>query len=222
LQYGTDPVHPSQLRNQRYQILKIGIMEMKYEDRITKQIRESLEVKDKMLHSGSLIQGIDRVVSMIVNCYHDHGKVLFCGNGGSAADAQHLSAELSGRFRKNRPPLFAEALHVNTSFLTAVGNDFGYDQVFARMLEAMGKQGDILVAISTSGNSPNVVAAARQAQKMGIIVVGLTGGDGGELSNLCTVELKIPSRDTARIQEGHILTGHIVCELVEAELFPDA
>lgn len=194
---------------------------MRFKDHITKNIRDSVAVKEQMLRAEEILTGIDTVVRMMEKCYRLHGKVLFCGNGGSAADAQHLSAELSGRFRKNRPPLFAEALHVNTSFLTAVGNDFGYEHVFARMLEAMGGQGDILVAISTSGNSPNVVAAARKAREIGMDVVALTGGDGGQLGKYGTVEIRIPSSDTARIQEGHMLAGHIICELVEAVIFPD-
>lgn len=188
---------------------------------ITKSIRESLWVKEKMLQSDKLLQEIDRAVGLMVACFQQGGKVLFCGNGGSAADAQHLSAELSGRFRKDRKPLFAEALHVNTSFLTAVGNDYGYDQVYSRMLGAMGTDGDILVAISTSGNSENVVLAAQKARELGMKVVAMSGGDGGRIASHCDIELRMPSFDTARIQEGHILTGHIICELVEAALFPD-
>lgn len=188
---------------------------------ISEKIRESIQVKEQMLKSGVVIERIGRAVSMIIDNYRRGGKVLFCGNGGSAADAQHLSAELSGRFRKDRAPLFAEALHVNTSFLTAVANDYSYDHVFARMLSAMGQSGDVLVAFSTSGNSRNIILAAQRAREMGVHVIGMTGCDGGSLASYCDVEIRIPSLDTARIQEGHILAGHIFCELVEAEMFPD-
>lgn len=197
-------------------------MGIDYSRKISGSIRESIAVKDKMLHSDALLQAIELAAGLMVHAYRHHGKVLWCGNGGSAADAQHLSAELSGRFRKNRAPLFAEALHVNTSFLTAVGNDFGYDQVFSRMVQAMGRSGDVLVAISTSGNSKNVVLAAQKAIEIKMPVVAFTGGNGGDLADHCDIEVRIPSRDTARIQEGHILAGHIICELVEAEIFPDA
>lgn len=188
---------------------------------ITNSIRESRSVKEKMLESHDLLEGVEKTIELMVASYRRGGKVLFCGNGGSAADAQHLSAELSGRFRKDREPLFAEALHVNTSFLTAVGNDFGYDQVYSRMLGAMGADGDVLIAISTSGNSENIVKAAQKAKNIGMQVVAMTGGDGGRLAAHCDIELRMPSFDTARIQEGHILTGHIICELVEAAIFPD-
>jgi D-sedoheptulose 7-phosphate isomerase len=160
------------------------------------------------------------VTDAIVNCYLNEGKVLFCGNGGSAADAQHLAAELSGRFYYDRAPLNAEALHVNTSFLTAVGNDYSFDEVYARMVYAAGKPGDILVALSTSGNSPNILKAAAAAREKGLIVVGMTGKSGGKLNPLCDLLLNIPSTDTPRIQESHITLGHIICELVESELFP--
>ncbi|HLU94747.1 MAG TPA: D-sedoheptulose 7-phosphate isomerase [Membranihabitans sp.] len=188
---------------------------------ITDKIREAIQVKEQMLVSGELIDRIGKAVSLIVLNYRRGGKVLFCGNGGSAADAQHLSAELSGRFRKDREPLFAEALHVNTSFLTAVANDYSYEHVYARMLSAMGQNGDVLVAFSTSGHSKNILHAVQRAREMGVKVIGMTGRDGGELASLCNIEIRIPSNDTARIQEGHILAGHMICELVEAEMFPD-
>ncbi|MBY5956570.1 SIS domain-containing protein [Membranicola marinus] len=188
---------------------------------ISDNIRASILVKEQMLQSDELLEAIGQTVSLIILDYKKGGKVLFCGNGGSAADAQHLSAELSGRFRKDRPPLFAEALHVNTSFMTAVANDYSYAHVYARMLGAMGSEGDVLIAISTSGQSENIIEAAKKAREMNINVVGLTGGDGGALAEYCDIEIRIPSYDTARIQEGHILAGHLICELVEAEMFPD-
>jgi len=146
-------------------------------------------------------------------------KVLFCGNGGSAADAQHLAAELSGRFYFDRPPLDAEALHVNTSYLTAVANDYSYDEVFARLVKAKGKQGDVLIALSTSGNSPNVIKSLIAANERDIITIGLTGESGGKMKSYCRHLINVPSADTPRIQEMHMLLGHIICELVEAKLF---
>ncbi len=148
------------------------------------------------------------------------GKILFCGNGGSASDAQHLAAELSGRFQYDRKPLYAEALHVNTSFLTAVANDYSYDAVYSRMVEAAGRKGDVLVALSTSGNSANVVNAVVQAKKQHMVTIGFTGKTGGRLAELCDLCIRVPSENTARIQEMHILIGHTVCEKIERTLFP--
>jgi len=149
-------------------------------------------------------------------------KIYFCGNGGSAADAQHLAAELSGRFERNRPPLFAEALHVNSSYLTAVANDFGYDKIYERAVQAFMQKGDMLIAMSTSGQSPNIIQAAKAAKEQGVQVIGLTGASGGALKDLCDVCLRIPHERTARIQEMHMLLGHLFCQAVERELFPDA
>ncbi|KAF5028204.1 Phosphoheptose isomerase [anaerobic digester metagenome] len=173
-----------------------------------------------VLADEQLLSNTRKAAYAIINCYRHESKVLFCGNGGSAADAQHLAAELSGRFYYDRPPLNAEALHVNSSFLTAVGNDYSFDEVYARMINACGKAGDILVALSTSGNSPNIVKAAAAARKRGIFVVGMTGETGGKLKDLCDLLINVPSTDTPRIQESHITLGHIICELVETELFP--
>ena len=160
-----------------------------------------------------------KVVDSIVLCYKNGGKVLFCGNGGSAADAQHLAAELSGRFYFDRPPLFAEALHVNSSYITAVANDYGYDEVFARLVNAMGKPGDILIGLSTSGNSPNILKAFKAANFLKMKTVGFTGESGGQLKTESNFLLNVPSKDTPRIQETHIMLGHIICELVEEKLF---
>ena len=144
---------------------------------------------------------------------------MLCGNGGSAADAQHIAAELSGRFYLDRPPLDAEALHVNSSYLTAVANDYSFDVIYSRMLEAKGKKGDALIAISTSGNSKNIIQAVKKAKELGVITIGFTGEHGGELKNLCDYCIQVPSNDTPRIQECHILFGHILCEIIEGELF---
>ena len=187
--------------------------------RILDILSESLRVQNLIAADAALMDGVQEVVEAMITAFQSGGKVLFCGNGGSAADAQHLAAELSGRFYLDRRPLFAEALHVNTSFLTAVANDFGYDRVYARAVEAMGRPGDVLVALSTSGKSPNVVLAALAAQAAGMKTVAMTGQTGGDLASACDYSLKIPSLVTPRIQEGHILLGHIICELVEHRLF---
>jgi D-sedoheptulose 7-phosphate isomerase len=186
-------------------------------------VRENLEtsraVKGKILEDNDLLSRIARAGEMIVETYLQGNKVLLCGNGGSAADAQHISAELSGRFQKDRPPLDAEALHVNTSYLTAVANDYSYDEVFARLIEARGKRGDLLIALSTSGNSPNVVRALETARKKELRTIGLTGEGGGRMAPLCDLLIAIPSRETPRIQEAHITIGHILCAWVERKLF---
>ena len=162
------------------------------------------------------------MVTMVINTYKiSSGKIFFCGNGGSAADAQHIAAELSGRFYKDRGALYAEAFHVNTSFLTAVANDYGYEHVFARAVQAYCHKGDVLFLLSTSGNSKNILLAAEKAKNIGVKIVAFTGQDGGELAGMADIVLKIPSNDTARIQEAHILLGHTLCEAVEHDLFPD-
>jgi D-sedoheptulose 7-phosphate isomerase len=182
-------------------------------------IQASVETKTAMLQDAKLLQAIETVAQACIEVYRRDGKVLFCGNGGSAADAQHLAAELSGRFYFDRPPLFAEALHVNTSFVTAVGNDYGYDAIYARMVEAAGRPGDLLFAMSTSGNSPNVLLAAEKAKRLGLKVVAMTGQSGGKLRDMADHLLNAPSSDTPRIQECHMLMGHTICQLVEAALF---
>ncbi len=186
---------------------------------IRKQIADSLELKAKLLEDSQLGRQLEDGIRWIVNSYRAGGKVLFCGNGGSAADAQHLAAELSGRFYLDRPPLNAEALHVNSSFITATANDHSYEMVFARMLQALGKQGDVLLAFSTSGKSPNVIRALDTARKLGLKTMGFTGEDGGDMYPLCDILFTVPSADTARIQEVHMLLGHIICENVESILF---
>ena len=182
-------------------------------------IQRSIDAKTALLEDEALLAVLEQVVGDCLQTFRKGGKVLFCGNGGSAADAQHLAAELSGRFYKDRAPLFAEALHVNTSFLTAVANDYSYEEVFARMVRAAGREGDLLFALSTSGNSPNILRAAEAAQRMGLTVVAMTGQSGGRLRFLCDRLLNVPAGDTPRIQECHLLLGHIICQLIEERLF---
>lgn len=188
--------------------------------RVIESIRQSIEVKQKILSSSFLISEIRKVAVACTSAYSRGNKVIFCGNGGSAADAQHLAAELSGRFYYDRAPLASEALHVNSSFLTAVANDYSYDDVYARAVLATGKAGDILIGLSTSGNSANVVKAIVTARELGMLTVGLTGESGGQMKELCDYLINVPSADTPRIQESHIMIGHIICELIEAALFP--
>jgi len=188
--------------------------------RIREILHRSLNVIGLLAASGELTERLGMLVEECTECYRKGGKILLCGNGGSAADAQHIAAELSGRYLKDRPPLDAEALHVNTSYLTAVANDYGYEEVFARMVEARGRAGDVLLAFSTSGNSSNVVRAAQKAQDQGMLVAAFTGENGGRLAQLADLLLNVPSTETARIQEGHILLGHALCELIEENLYP--
>ena len=188
-------------------------------EKIIARIKESIEVKAHIIEDGNLLQNVEEAAKTIIKAYQNGKKVLLCGNGGSAADAQHIAAEFSGRFYFDRPPLPAEALHTNTSFLTAVANDYSYDEVYARMIDAAGNEGDILIAISTSGNSGNIIEAIEKAKNKGMFVVGFTGESGGKMKNLCDCLLNVPSSDTPRIQEAHITIAHIICELVENELF---
>ena len=183
-------------------------------------LQSSIAVKALMLADEAVIGNLEKAVDVMVNVFKSEGKVLFCGNGGSAADAQHLAAEFSGRFYYDRPPLDSEALHVNTSYITAVGNDYSFDEIYARLVKAKGKKGDVLVALSTSGNSPNIIKAAETAREMGVFVIGMTGKTGGKLADKCDILLNVPSNDTPRIQESHITMGHIMCQLVESRLFP--
>lgn len=193
---------------------------LKMNELIVSSIQGSIGVKTAILNNEAFLAKIAEASKMFVKAFQQGGKVLFCGNGGSAADAQHLAAELSGRFYADRPALYAEALHVNSSFVTAVANDYGYDAVYARMIEASGRPGDVLVAISTSGNSPNILKAIAAARAQNVLVVGFTGETGGKMAENCDLLLNVPSKDTPRIQEAHILVGHIICAMVEAEMFP--
>lgn len=186
---------------------------------IKRAIAESIDVKQLILNDEAVLEKMEKAVGICVDAIKNGGKIWFAGNGGSAADAQHLAAELSGRFYLDRRSLPAEALHVNTSFLTAAANDYGFEKVYSRLLEGCAQKGDVLVAISTSGNSENVLEAAKTARTMGVKVIALTGKSGGRLFDSCDVLLNVPSNDTPRIQESHILMGHILCENIENELF---
>ena len=178
---------------------------------------ESIRIKEELLRSE--IPKIIEIAEMTLSCLKKNGKLLLFGNGGSAADSQHIAAEFVGRFQKDRPPLPALSLTVNTSVLTAVANDYSYESVFSRQIEALGNKNDMAIGISTSGKAKNVACAIRQAKKMGMLTVALTGGDGGEVVKLADVCIVVPSPVTARIQEAHITIGHIICEIVEQKLF---
>ena len=186
---------------------------------ITNIINQSAENFNNISNDPNIISGIHKIVNLIVDAFQNDNKLLLCGNGGSAADAQHIAAELSGRFMKDRKPLYAEALHVNSSYLTAVSNDYGFEKTYSRMIEASGKNGDVLLALTTSGNSPNVIQALKKANELGMKTIGFSGKHAGKMNGLCNTLLKIPSSSAARIQEAHILIGHIICELVEETIF---
>jgi D-sedoheptulose 7-phosphate isomerase len=183
-------------------------------------LASSIEVKRLITQDEQLIQHINHAAEICIRAFQNKHKVLFCGNGGSAADAQHLAAEFSGRFYKDRPPLYSDALHANTSYLTAVGNDYGFDLVYARLIKGIGLEGDVLFGLSTSGNSINIIKAFEAAKEAGMICIAMTGSTGGKLKPLADVLINVPSTDTPRIQESHITIGHIICELVEKTLFP--
>jgi D-sedoheptulose 7-phosphate isomerase len=187
--------------------------------RIVDLIKESISVKEQILREEILLSTVDKVIALVVETFRRDRKVLFCGNGGSAADAQHIASELSGRFYLDRAPLFAEALHVNTSALTAIGNDYGFEEIYARMVEAKGRKGDILFTLSTSGNSPNILRAIESARQQEMLIIGMTGQTGGAMQKLCDYLINIPSTDTPRIQECHMMIGHLICEVVEKQLF---
>lgn len=174
--------------------------------------------RDVFARLDALQPAVQAVAQLMATCLRQGGKLMFCGNGGSAADSQHLAAEFTGRFRNDRAPLAALALSTDSSALTCIGNDYGFDHVFERQVRALGLPADMLVAISTSGRSANVLLAARAAKNKGLTVVGLLGRDGGELASLCDLSVVVPAQDTARIQEAHIFIGHLWCEMVEAAL----
>lgn len=198
----------------KYSLAKVEGETMR--DKIKDLFLESIQVKEELLRTG-----IDRIIEMtelIIDCLKKNGKVILFGNGGSASDSQHIAAELVGRFKKDRPALSAIALTTNTSVLTSLANDYGYEVIFARQIEALGQKNDVVIGISTSGKAKNVACAIKQAKKMGLKTIALTGGDGGELAKLADISLLVPSTVTARIQEAHITIGHIICELVEQAL----
>lgn len=188
-------------------------------EKIKSILSASIETKQKVLNDDALVARINEVATVCVEALKADKKILFCGNGGSAADAQHLAAEFSGRFYHDREPLFAEALHVNTSYLTAVANDYSYDEVYSRLVKAKGREGDVLFGISTSGNSGNIIRAFEVAKERRMKIVGFTGETGGKMKERCDYLINVPSTDTPRIQESHIVIGHIICQLVEEQMF---
>jgi len=192
---------------------------MEISSTIQERIKASIAVKEQIIHEGTLVPVIEKVVQVITEAFQQGHAVYFCGNGGSAADAQHLAAEFSGRFYKDRKALPSEALHCNTSYLTAVANDYSYDVIYARLIEGIAKKGDVLIGLSTSGNSANILRAFEKAAELGVITIGMTGATGGKMKDQCNYLINVPSSDTPRIQESHILIGHILCELTEKNIF---
>lgn len=188
-------------------------------EQIKSIISASISVKQHILANDAMIQQLATVSQLITTAFKNGNKVLFCGNGGSAADAQHLAAEFSGRFYTDRDALPAEALHVNTSYLTAVANDYSYDVVYARLVKGLGHKGDVLIGLSTSGNSKNIIEAFKVANEKGMITIAFTGETGGQMKDMSDYLFNVPSKDTPRIQESHIMMGHIICQLVEEQYF---
>jgi len=188
-------------------------------EKIRQIIQASIDTKQEVLKDGTLLGTIEKVVTAVTAAFTNGNRVYFCGNGGSAADAQHLAAEFSGRFYTDRKALPAEALHCNTSYLTAVANDYSYDVIYSRMIDGIGLKGDVLIGLSTSGNSKNIIKAFETAREKGIITVGFTGSSGGQMKTLSDYLVNVPSNDTPRIQESHITIGHIICQLVEENYF---
>jgi D-sedoheptulose 7-phosphate isomerase len=188
-------------------------------DKIKNIISASIKTKEQILNDDAFIKKIEKAVDVIVNAFQKGNKVLFCGNGGSAADAQHLAAEFSGRFYLNRRALPSEALHCNTSYLTAVANDYSYDVIYARIVDGTCVEGDVLIGLSTSGNSANIIKAFEVAREKKVVTMGFTGASGGNMKDLSDHLFNIPSTDTPRIQESHIMVGHIICQLVEEKMF---
>ena len=192
------------------------------EEIILREINDSISVKQKILEDAELLHSVENVANECVEAYSRGNRVLLAGNGGSAADAQHIAAEFVSRYAFDRPGLPAIAFTTDTSMLTAIGNDYGYEQIFRRQLQANGRQGDIFIGISTSGNSPNVLAALQCAKELGITAVGLTGQGETKMHEHCDYCIRVPSESTPRIQESHILLGHIICGIVEGALFENA
>ncbi len=191
-------------------------------EKIKNIIADSINVKNQILTDGIILQTVKDCVHVFVSAFKKGNKVLFCGNGGSAADAQHLAAEFSGRFYLDRNALPAEALHCNTSYITAVGNDYGYDVIYSRIVNGIGNAGDVLVGLSTSGNSQNIIKAFEVANEKEITTIAFTGSSGGRLKDITQYLINVPSNDTPRIQESHIMLGHIICQLVEEQYFNNA
>jgi D-sedoheptulose 7-phosphate isomerase len=188
---------------------------------IKDQIKKSYETKQAIYENDELLNKIEEVSKLCVEIYRNSKKTIIAGNGGSAADAQHIAAELVGRYGFDRPSIPSLALTTDTSCLTAIGNDYGYDKVFSRQLEGMGQSGDLFIGISTSGNSKNIINAFEAAKQKGITTVALVGRDGGEMAKVADIAIVVPSESTPRIQESHILIGHIICDIIEKEIFGD-
>jgi len=189
------------------------------QERFKENIRSSIKVKEQILADADMLSGLEKAVVTIVDAFKKGNRIWFCGNGGSAADAQHLAAEFSGRFYTDRMALPAEALHCNTSYLTAVANDYSYEVIYSRLVQGICTKGDVLIGLSTSGNSANIVKAFEAAREKGVITVGLTGSTGGKMKVLSDILFNVPSSDTPRIQESHIMLGHIICQYVEEVYF---
>jgi D-sedoheptulose 7-phosphate isomerase len=194
-------------------------LEDRLQDFIAGELRKTASVIGALVADAELARTIETVARLCVKALHDGNKLLLAGNGGSAADAQHLAAELVSRFYFDRPGLAAVALTTDTSALTAIGNDYGFERLFARQVDALGRKGDVFIGLSTSGNSPNILKALDEARLKGLVTVGLTGQGGGKMAALCDHCLRMPSSETPRIQEGHIVVGHTLCALVEREMF---
>jgi D-sedoheptulose 7-phosphate isomerase len=192
---------------------------MQVQNTINDLIKASISVKEQIISDREMAPILEEVIQIITNTFQNGGAVYFCGNGGSAADAQHLAAEFSGRFYKDRKALPSEALHCNTSYLTAVANDYSYDVIYSRLIEGIARKGDVLIGLSTSGNSGNILKAFEMANSMGVITIGMTGAGGGKMKAISNYLIEVPSNTTPRIQESHILIGHIICELVEKNIF---
>ena len=189
------------------------------QEQFKKIIQSSIDVKQQILTNTVMLSNLEKTVEIIVDSFRKGNRIWFCGNGGSAADAQHLAAEFSGRFYTDRPALPAEALHCNSSYLTAVANDYSYELVYSRLVQGICLKGDVLIGLSTSGNSGNIVKAFEAARDKGVFTVGLTGSSGGKLKVLSDILFNVPSEDTPRIQESHIMLGHIICQFVEQVYF---
>ena len=199
--------------------LVLTVIKISMSNKIKEIVQSSINVKQDVLQNDTLLKTVEDCIAEIVKAFKAGNKVLFCGNGGSAADAQHLAAEFSGRFYTDRDALPSEALHCNSSYMTAVANDYSYDVIYSRLIKGIGNKGDVLVGLSTSGNSPNIYNAFEVARQKGMVTIAFTGATGGTLKPLSDYLINVPSTDTPRIQESHILLGHIICQLVEAEYF---
>lgn len=186
---------------------------------IIRDINRSVTVKTQILENADILDAIEKVCLLLIKAYKSGNKTLIAGNGGSAADAQHIAAEFVSRFNFDRPALPSIALTTDTSMLTAIGNDYGFEKVFSRQIEANGVKGDVFIGISTSGNSPNIIEGFKIAKTKGIITVGFANESGGKMSGFCDYCIKVPSKETPRVQESHIMIGHIICAAVEQELF---